>query len=108
MLQDLIEQLQFAQKAIKENGQLEVEVKSMEQEIDELKDENRVLEEKLQSAYNAINELEENPSFESTFLGLDTLKWTLDSGNLAITQRIESFLDGLQKNFPHHQYHSNE
>lgn len=99
MLQELIEELQHAQRAIKENSQLEVEVKSLEQTVDGMKDENKTLEEELQSARNAVNELEENPSFEKTFLGLDTLNWQLESGNLVIQQRMESFIESLQKEF---------
>jgi hypothetical protein len=97
MLHELIETLQHAQRAIKENGQLEIEVKSLEETIINLKDEKTKLEEELASANSQISELEENPSFEESFLGLDTLKWELQNGNLIIQQKVENFIHSLQK-----------
>lgn len=68
-------------------------------EVDDLEDEKETLEEKLHSAHNAIDELDNNPNFEKTFLGLDTLNWNLDNGNLVIQQRMENFIANLQKEF---------
>lgn len=99
MLHDLIETLQHAQRAIKENGQLDVEVKALEEKVTLLENENSDLEEKLESAYRAVQEAEDSPSFETTFLGIDTLNWHLDNGNLIIQQRMESFIESLQKEF---------
>jgi uncharacterized protein YlxW (UPF0749 family) len=97
MLQDLIETLQHAQRAIKENSQLEVEVKSLEEQVNSLKDEKKTLTEELASKESELNELEENPNFEESFLGLDTLKWTLTNGNFVIQQQMEDFIHSIQK-----------
>lgn len=36
---------------------------------------------------------------EKTYLGLDTLNWELENGNLLIQQRVENFLGALKKEF---------
>lgn len=33
----------------------------------------------------------------SDFVGLDTINWSLDNGNIAIQQQVESFIERLQR-----------
>lgn len=43
-----------------------------------------------------MGEAEEKPAFTSVFLGLDTIEYRLEKGNLEITQRVETFLNRLK------------
>lgn len=41
---------------------------------------------------------DKEPEYDnSDFVGLDTLNWSLDSGNLKIQQQVESFIQRLQR-----------
>ncbi len=68
--------------------------------IEEHKDEIEVFESRISALQNEIstlekentrleNELEETPDFQTVNLGLDTLHYHLDKGNLLIQQRLE-------------------
>lgn len=42
-------------------------------------------------------EKEEVDLVNSDFVGLDTINWSLDNGNLVIQQKMEYFIEALQK-----------
>jgi hypothetical protein len=44
------------------------------------------------------NDTEKEPEYDnSDFVGLDTLNWSLDGGNLKIQQQVESFIERLKR-----------
>ena len=69
-------------------------------EVDDKDDEITSLESKLDESAAEIRELEEEADLANVEeLGLDTLRWELDNGNLRIQQEMENFIDVLKKKY---------
>lgn len=96
MLIELIQTLQKAQSCIKEYDQIKVELQAVVEQRDKLKDKVKELEgieDACDSLTDENTELKDKLSgYASVNLGLDTLHYKLERGNLLIQQRLESFI----------------
>lgn len=110
MLKEFIAELTAAQEALKENEQMKVEVKALEERRDELLKEVKELESDLKSSqkeatdfeyqYNeSQKQIEDTPAFTEYGVGLDTLFIGSLNGNILIAQKIEQFVANLQSQF---------
>lgn len=103
MLQEFIDEIQKAHAAIKENEQMKVEIKALEESRDKYKDEVDSLtlqvkelenNEELESANERIQELEEfQPNYE--FEGIGIVK--IYANNLADREKIESLFSSFKR-----------
>ena len=72
---------EFIAAAISDADDYEKKIDELEEEIDELED--------------AADE--HDNSLASDFVGLDTIEWRLQEGNLAMQQEVENFIEYLKK-----------
>ena len=90
-IEDLKSELEERENEI---SNLEAELKEANDRIDELKEELEEVKGELDDANTEISnmqdQLDEQPSLESVDLGLDTIHYCLESGNLKVSQQLES------------------
>jgi vacuolar-type H+-ATPase subunit I/STV1 len=95
-LKDIIKELKIydSQKATEAEEFLE----AIENELTDSEDEMQTIKERNAELNSEIDTLEGGGSYDNNdFVGLDTINWSLEKGNLAIQQRMESFIERLQK-----------
>lgn len=66
-------------------------------DIDNLGDDIKKLEEENRSLESELSEMEDNPHEEEVFLGLDTLYYRLEKGNLKIQMQLEHWCELVRK-----------
>jgi len=81
--------------------EIEEFVASVEGELDDKDSEIRELKETITGLENQAKELEEEYDYTITdsFVGLDTIRWELENGNLAIMGKMEDFIASLKKEY---------
>lgn len=71
-------------------------IDAIEEEIIDLKDERATLRTEVVDRESEIRSLQDQPETTAVFLGLDTLHYRLESGNLRITQQLENLLNNIK------------
>lgn len=66
-------------------------------DIVDLGDDIKKLEEEKRDLESQITEMKDNPDTEKIFLGLDTLHYRLEKGNLKIQMQLEHWAEQVQK-----------
>lgn len=71
-------------------------LEAIENEVGDLSDQLKVKQEECDDLTSHLSSFEDDFD-NSDFVGLDTIRWKLDKGNLAIQQKMEYFIQQLKK-----------
>lgn len=78
-----------------DNDEMVEFIDAAESEFDSVSDDLKKSEESVNSLESSIRELEEEPPFESINLGLDTVNFFFDKGNIMVRSKFDAMMQEL-------------
>lgn len=87
----------LTQEAIEFLNAIEEEQSDLEDEIKNLKEEVREKESEIDDLEEKIEEMDDEEFGSAVFLGLDTIRYELENGNLKIQSQFEHWCEQVQK-----------